>query len=113
MENEPNEAIMTEEALWVAHGSEAGELHEDFLIGSRAGLEALRSAIEEALRSGEGPISHPGIEYIGVRLIEVDPRLSIPKRPIKEALFAGGCILASLFIGFLLILGFRALPSLF
>lgn len=107
-----------EDRPWICHGSETSE-HEDLLIGNRAGLEILRSAIEQALREGDGAIQkygsrRPGIEYAGVRVVETDPRERRKNPPtFEEKLTTAGCLLLLVSMLVLAFLGLRSLPTLF
>jgi hypothetical protein len=69
---------MNDKQPWLIHGSVTAE-HEDFLIGNRAGLEALQAAIHRALAEGQANLGLPNIEFIGVRMVETDPRTTSPK----------------------------------
>jgi hypothetical protein len=89
---------MNENRAWIAHGSETSE-HEDLLIGNRSGLEALEAAIHRALMDGEAPIKEPGIEFLGVRVVETDPRKERGPMTLKDKI----CLfLLILLLGFLL-----------
>jgi hypothetical protein len=61
---------------WIAHGSEWAE-HEDYLIGNREGLSRLRDAIDDAIKTGVGvtKIEDVHIEFVGVKVVEKDPRI--------------------------------------
>jgi hypothetical protein len=60
---------------WIAHGSEWAE-HEDYLIGNREGLSHLRDAIDDAIKTGIAKIEieEGHIEFVGVKVVEKDPR---------------------------------------
>jgi hypothetical protein len=103
---------MNEERPWIAHGSETSE-HEDFLIGNRAGLEALKSAIERALYEGESLLHQPGIEYLGIRVVAKDPRRPPGPDTFREKVGLAGIVLVLLFCLFVFIVGLYALPTLF
>jgi hypothetical protein len=102
---------MNENQPWVAHGSETDE-HEDFLIGNRAGLEALKSAVEGALRDGEWIISEPKIEFTGIRVMELDPREAIPVR-LRDKFYMAGCLVVLVLCVLVFLVGLFALPALF
>lgn len=98
---------------WIADGSETSQ-HEDFLIGNHAGLEALKSAIERALHGeGESLLHQPGIQYIGIRVVQDDPRQ--PPRPhtLGEKLQMVGIGLVLLLCFFVFLFGLYSLPKLF
>lgn len=101
---------MPPEAPWIAHGSETAE-HEDFLIGNRAGLEALKSAIERALADGEAGINDPKIEFIGIRVVDQDPRKApAPVTPwgrLKLALV----VLVLAYLAFALLVGLHTIGT--
>lgn len=59
---------------WVAHGSEWAE-HEDYLIGNRQGLGRLRDAIDESIQTGISKIEDGHIEFMGVKVVDKDPRV--------------------------------------
>ena len=104
---------MSEENAWIAHGGDVSGQHEDLLIGNRAGFAALTAAIEEALRRGEAPLAQPQIEYVGVRLLDADPRLPARKRPIRELASLVGCALLLVFCGVVFSLGLFTLAGFF
>jgi hypothetical protein len=58
---------------WVAHGSEWAE-HEDYLIGNREGLSRLRDAIDDAIKTGITKIEEGYIDFMGIKVVEKDPR---------------------------------------
>jgi len=90
---------------WVAHGSCTPE-HEDFLIGNRAGLELLRRKVGVALTTGECRVEEGGVEFIGIRLVECDPRAqtTVKAGGFKDGIRVVGCGLAA----FVLIMVFLA-----
>jgi hypothetical protein len=102
---------MNEDEPWIAHGSETAE-HEDFLVGNRAGLEALKQAVEQALRDGQSLTPQPGIEYIGIRVVETDPRKPTP-HTFGDKLKMVGCLVLLLICVFIFFVGLHALPTLF
>jgi hypothetical protein len=90
---------------WVAHGSCTPE-HEDFLIGNRAGLELLKRKVDDTLATGECRVDEGGVEFVGIRLVERDPRAETAVKPggFKDAMRLWGCGL----VGFVLIMVFLA-----
>jgi hypothetical protein len=54
-------------------GVDRREEYEEFIAGNRAGLEALRDAIEAALNDGQAQIDIPFSDYPGVVVVESDP----------------------------------------
>jgi hypothetical protein len=86
---------------WVAHGSCAAT-HEDFLIGNRAGLDLLKRKIDDAIATGECKVDEGGVEFVGIRVVELDPRAETSARTggFKNAMRLLGCGL----LGFALIL---------
>lgn len=90
---------------WVAHGSCTPE-HEDFLIGNRSGLDLLKLKINDALATGECSVDEGGVEFVGIRLVESDPRAQTAEKPggLKDGLFLLGCGL----VGFVLLVVFLA-----
>ena len=101
-ENDPSD---TSPKPWVVHGSCTPE-HEDFLIGNRAGLELLRRKVDDALTTGECRVDEGSVEFVGVRLVESDPRA---QTAVKPGGFKDGMrILVCAFAGFLLLAVFLA-----
>jgi hypothetical protein len=62
-------------------GVDRREEYEEYIAGNRAGLQALREAIDKALQEGKSEISIPFTDYPGVILVEGDPRESEQARP--------------------------------
>jgi hypothetical protein len=104
---------MNEERPWIAEGSETSQ-HEDFLIGNRAGLEALKSAIERALYGeGESLLHQPGIHYVGIRVVHNDPRRPPGPHTLREKLQMLGIGLVLLLCFLVFLFGLYSLPELF
>lgn len=94
-----DERSEADEQPWVAHGSCTSE-HEDFLIGNRAGLELLKQKVDAALESGECRIEEGSVDFVGIRLVERDPRTGADSKPggLKDAAGLLGCALLALAI---------------
>jgi hypothetical protein len=101
---------MREQRAWIAHGSDTAE-HEDFLIGNRAGLEALKSAIEGALYKGEGMIGQPGSKFIGVRMVEAEPCESAEPMTLKDKAVLALLVLLLSFLIFALFVGLNTIRT--
>lgn len=70
-------------------GVDRREEYEEFIAGNRAGLEALRTAIDSALRDGKSEINIPFTDYPGIILVEGDPRETDHGRPGVRDWIAG------------------------
>jgi hypothetical protein len=79
-------------------GVDRREEFEEFIAGNRAGLEALRDAVDRALREGKADIDLPFTEYPGVVVVESDPRETATGKPgftdLLGCAFAVGLVLA-------------------
>ena len=111
----PHDDASPSDLPWVADGRCSPE-YEDLLIGNRAGLERLRQSIDAALADGECRIEEPDVEFIGVRVVDVDPRRSEPesdKPTPKQRVTSWGCLLAAFVLIFVLIAGLIQIVSWF
>jgi hypothetical protein len=107
----PNTAAETAVHLWLRYGDPADHEYEDFIVGSRLGLEVLRSHIDEALNNENGIawIEHPGVKFNGVRMSGA-PDPDPPKdRHIKDTLLGWGCFFVVVLVLGLAALGIRSL----
>ena len=94
---EPNEA-----AGHLRDGGDWAE-HEDHLIGDADGLRNLMHACEAALRDGEYRGQGLG-DYVGVKRLESD-WFGEPSEAHGSRLALTSCIVALIFLGFLVLLG--------
>lgn len=62
--------------------------YEEFIAGNRAGLEALRDAIDTALNDGQVQIDIPFTDYPGVIIVDGDPRETEQGKPTAMEWFA-------------------------
>lgn len=81
-------------------GVDHREDYEEYIAGNRAGLEALRDAVDMALDNGKSEIKIPYTDYPGIVLIEGDPREAEQGKPKAKDWIAG-------------ILSFFLVPALF
>ena len=70
--------------------------HEDFLIGNREGLTALRTAIDQALVDGESQTGAGDI--VGVRCLDDDFPRQIPQATPKDIVIGTLITVAFLFV---------------
>ncbi len=90
-------------------GVDRREEYEEFIAGNRAGLEALRTAIDTALQQGQAEIKIPFTDYPGVVVVEGDPREAERQKPRLMDWFAGAVsllLIASLFLGAVAVVAF-------
>lgn len=99
---------------WIAHGNCTAE-HEDFLIGNKAGLTLLRDMTDRALSEGECAIGQTRIEFIGIRVVENDPRQKpiTNKRGRKDIAALWGCGLIAFLLLFIFIVGLSQISHWF
>jgi hypothetical protein len=97
---------------WVAHGSCTAE-HEDFLIGNRPGLELLKRKLDDALATGECRVDEGDVEFVGIRLVEHDPRAVVAVKPggFKDAVRLWGCALLVLVLVLVFLAGLLQIRS--
>ncbi len=99
-------------------GADRREESEEFIAGNRAGLEALREAVDTALEEGRAEIDIAFTDYPGVVRVEGDPREIERQKPtamewmaalvsflLVPALVVGGTVMAILLIKWLWNLG--------
>jgi hypothetical protein len=84
-------------------GVDRREDYEEYIAGNRAGLEALRDAVNMALDNGKSEIKIPFTDYPGIVLVEGDPRESEQEKPKAKDWIAG--IFSFLLVPVLLIAG--------
>jgi hypothetical protein len=107
----PNTDAETTVHLWLRYGDPTDHEYEDFIVGSRLGLEVLRSHIDEALKNENGIawFDHSGIGFMGVRMSDA-PDPDPPKGgDLKATLLGWGCLFVVVMVLGLAALGIRSL----
>ncbi len=82
----------TSERPWVTRGICSSE-HEDYLIGNRAGFELLKVKVDDALKTGECRVEEGGVQFVGIRVLDQDPRIENADKPggFKDGMRLLGC----------------------
>jgi hypothetical protein len=70
-------------------GVDRREDYEEYIAGNRAGLEALRDAVTQALDNGKSEIKIQFTDYPGIVLVEGDPRETEQGKPKAIEWIAG------------------------
>jgi hypothetical protein len=80
-----------------------------FLIGNRAGLELLKRKVDDALTSGECRVDEGNVEFVGIRVVEHDPRTQTAGKHgrFKDAVGLLGCGLLGFALMFIFIAGLK------
>jgi len=89
---------------WATYGSAEDE---DFIIGSAAGLRALRDHIDKAIQTGESRIDDPKIEFNGIKCKQ--SLSAVPAESRWSSLAGYGCLAVIVVIIGLAIFGFLSL----
>lgn len=103
---------MNDDSPWLAHG-EISTKDEDFLVGNRAGLQALKACIDQALASGEASTDGIATDFVGVRLAAQPPTQRTGKDTLGNRIAVAGCFVAAVIAAFIFILGLLSLGKLF
>jgi hypothetical protein len=96
MDERPENTAPESPPAWANYGTTEAE--EDFIVGSPAGLRALRDHIERAIQTGESRIDDPKIEFNGIKCKQSP--LEMPVESRWSSLAGYGCFVAVAVVAF-------------